>query len=129
MSDTLYDLRKGIETVNNTVSFFSNHDKTTRGMKNQIIDLALASQDIMRGVYALIERLSWSWDYADEVLEDDETGTGGTSYVGETLNNFLCEIGVWNDLNMHAVNNLLKENGIKPIKIDMAKFTESWEEE
>ena len=42
---------------------------------------------------------------------------------------FLDEMGVWHELNMHAVNNLLKENGIKPIKIDMAKFTESWEEE
>lgn len=129
MSDTLYNLRKGIETVNNTVSFFKNHDKTTDSMKVQIIDLALASKDIMQGVYALIERLSWSWDYADEVLEDDGTGTGGTSYEGETLNNFLCEIGVWNELNMHAVNVLLWKNGIKPIKIDMAKFTESWEEE
>ena len=56
--------------------------------------------------------------YLDTILEDDETETGGTSYQGETLFDFLMDLG---DDHIHAmdeVNDALIECRIKPIKTD-----------
>lgn len=48
-------------------------------------------------------------------LEDDETDTGGTSFAGETLKDFLDEAELGYDLTVREVNSILVENGIKPI--------------
>lgn len=52
------------------------------------------------------------------VLTDDGTETGGTSYLGETLKDFLQEIGkpLSSTDNMAKVNGWLIECGILPIK-------------
>lgn len=56
-------------------------------------------------------------------LLDDDTPYGGTSYAGETLADFLDEIGktdnipyTYSDEWLEEVNTLLVENGIKPLK-------------
>jgi hypothetical protein len=50
------------------------------------------------------------------VLEDDSTEFGGTSFDGQTLNDFLSEIGMTPDAPMNEINESLIECGIKPIK-------------
>ena len=54
--------------------------------------------------------------YLDVELEDDDTPYGGTSFMGETLWDFLIEIGAPLNSPMDKVNNMLKECGIMPIK-------------
>lgn len=53
-----------------------------------------------------------------DVLEDDETETGGTSFEGETLENFISEAFSENaePITMKAVNRALKECGVKEIE-------------
>ena len=50
------------------------------------------------------------------VLEDDSTELGGTSFDGQTLNDFLSEVGMSPDAPMNEINESLIECGIKPIK-------------
>lgn len=54
--------------------------------------------------------------YWDVLLEDDDTPYGGKSFMGETLWDFLIEIGAPLNSPMDKVNNMLKECGIMPIK-------------
>lgn len=54
--------------------------------------------------------------YAYYTLEDDETENGGTSFKGETLRDFLFSVNVSLDTDMDEVNEILINNGIKPIK-------------
>ena len=51
----------------------------------------------------------------DMKLEDDETPTGGISYIGETVMNFLLEVQDCGVSDLHALNKALKECGIKPV--------------
>ena len=54
--------------------------------------------------------------YWDVLLEDDDTPYGGKSFMGETLWDFLIEIGAPLDSPMYKVNYWLKDCGIMPIK-------------
>lgn len=50
-------------------------------------------------------------------LEDDKTITGGISFVGETVKDFLESTGTDYDINtLDDLNNMLKECGIRQIK-------------
>jgi len=49
------------------------------------------------------------------VLEDDNTSFGGTSHAGETLGEFMDEVGLTEKDTFKTVNNALKECGIKPL--------------
>lgn len=56
--------------------------------------------------------------YLTTVLEDDNTPQGGISYQGETLEEFLTEVGInYKDITLTEVNQLLQENGIKPVNL------------
>lgn len=52
----------------------------------------------------------------DIVLVDDDTETGGTSFCGETLKDFLDEVGMNYDTPLPVINKALRECGIEPIK-------------
>ena len=54
--------------------------------------------------------------YLDDELEDDDTPYGGKAFIGETLRDFLLEIGKPLDSPMYKVNNWLVGCGLKPIK-------------
>ena len=54
--------------------------------------------------------------YLNVELEDDDTPYGGKAFIGETLRDFLLEIGAPLNSTMDKVNNMLKECGIMPIK-------------
>ena len=54
--------------------------------------------------------------YWDVLLEDDDTPYGGKSFMGETLWDFLIEIGQPLDSPMYKVNKWLKDCGLMPIK-------------
>lgn len=53
--------------------------------------------------------------YLDVVLEDDNTPNGGVSYQGQTLREFLDEIGVGQHISVPKANKILVENGIKSL--------------
>jgi hypothetical protein len=55
-------------------------------------------------------------EFLTYVLKDDETEFGGISFDGQTLNDFLSEIGMSPDAPMNEINESLIECGIKPIK-------------
>lgn len=55
-------------------------------------------------------------DFLKYELIDDNTNFGGISYIGETLQNFIEEVGMNETDNMEDVNKALKECGIQPIK-------------
>ena len=48
-------------------------------------------------------------------LRDDATETGGISYIGETLDNFMAEAGVPFGSSLKRVNEALVECGIEPL--------------
>lgn len=54
--------------------------------------------------------------YLNVELEDDDTPYGGKAFIGETLKDFLLEIGAPLDSPMDKVNNWLRECGLMPIK-------------
>jgi hypothetical protein len=54
--------------------------------------------------------------YLNVELEDDVTPYGGKSFIGETLKDFLLEIGAPLDSPMDKVNLWLKDCGLMPIK-------------
>jgi hypothetical protein len=54
--------------------------------------------------------------YLNVELEDDVTPYGGKAFIGETLKDFLLELGAPLDSPMNKVNNMLKECGLMPIK-------------
>ena len=56
--------------------------------------------------------------YLNVVLEDDNTPFGGVSFHGQTLGEFLEEVGAERETNMDKVNEILKTCGISPIKLD-----------
>lgn len=50
-------------------------------------------------------------------LEDDfNNPNGGTSYYGQTLKEFLDESGLKHNITLREANEILLENGIKPVK-------------
>lgn len=54
------------------------------------------------------------------ILEDDNTPTGGTSFAGETLEDFLLSINAMpksplDDADKWHIDQLLNQNGIKPV--------------
>ena len=58
------------------------------------------------------------------ILEDDDTNRGGVSFVGETLTDFLYEVGedeniphTFTDEWLEDVNAMLIESGIKPLAL------------
>lgn len=66
-----------------------------------------------------------------DVLEDDETETGGTAFDGETLEHFLTEY--YNEgcglITMEIANGALKECGMKPIADNeeiSKRFEDAW---
>lgn len=67
------------------------------------------------------------------VLEDDDKDTGGVSYAGETLDNFLDEAGITpfeDDVyELGEVNKALQECGTCPVMMDKIKETEEKETE
>ncbi len=57
--------------------------------------------------------------YLNVKLEDDFTNPfGGVSFDGQTLGDFLEEVGAERETNMDKVNDMLKTCGISPIKLD-----------
>ena len=61
--------------------------------------------------------MSWIKPYLDVVLEDDDSETGGVSFIGETLFDFLLEscVGDEDISTPEELNALLKSCGIKPV--------------
>ena len=55
-------------------------------------------------------------DFLDYELQDDETEFGGISFAGETLKDFIEEVGLNKNTAMRYVNAALKQCGIKSIK-------------
>lgn len=54
--------------------------------------------------------------YSQILLEDDDTSTGGVTFQGETLEDFLEELNYCQTIRtIKDVNNALIECGIKPI--------------
>lgn len=49
-------------------------------------------------------------------LEDDNTGNGGTSFDGETVEDFIGDAGLSPEDSIFKLNRELKNNGIKPIR-------------
>lgn len=64
--------------------------------------------------------MSWIKSYLDVVLEDDDSETGGVSFSGETLFDFLLEscVGDEDISTPKELNALLKSCGIKPVCSD-----------
>lgn len=54
--------------------------------------------------------------YWDVLLKDDDTPYGGKAFIGETLRDFLLELGAPLDSPMNKVNNWLRGCGLMPIK-------------
>lgn len=52
----------------------------------------------------------------DYRLEDDETDHGGVSFIGETLGDFLDDIGLFPE-SLSQLNKALAECGIKKIRV------------
>lgn len=57
-------------------------------------------------------------DFQDYLLKDDATETGGIAFTGETLYDFLCDVGLDLDAPMDVVNDALEECGIERINED-----------
>ena len=55
-------------------------------------------------------------DFLDYELQDDGTNFGGINYVGETLKDFITEVGLSENTAMRYVNAALKQCGIKSIQ-------------
>ena len=53
-------------------------------------------------------------DFLDYKLKDDNTEFGGISHIGETLGDFIAEVGI---SDIDDINIILKECGIEPIVI------------
>ena len=56
-------------------------------------------------------------DFLDYELKDDNTEFGGISHVGETLGDFIAEVGMSETCDIDDINKILKECGIEPIMI------------
>ena len=56
-------------------------------------------------------------DFLDYKLKDDNTEFGGISYIGETLEDFIAEVGISETCSINDINKALKECGIEPIVI------------
>ena len=54
-------------------------------------------------------------DYLDYELEDDDTATGGTSFAGEKVRDFIGDTDIKDDDNLDTLNKALVSCGIKPI--------------
>lgn len=54
-------------------------------------------------------------------LEDDDTPTGGISFVGEQLQDFIGDTGIAKNTTISELNKALKDNGIKPITAEDIK--------
>ena len=65
---------------------------------------------------SIIDKWAEIRPYLDYELQDDETQDGGISYSGETLFDFLQELGDDNITTLEEVNETLIANGIKPIE-------------
>ena len=61
-------------------------------------------------------KMATAENYLNVELEDDDTLYGGIGFMGETLKDFLLEIGATLDSPMYKVNFWLKDCGIMPIK-------------
>lgn len=57
-------------------------------------------------------------DFLDYKLKDDNTEFGGISYIGETLGDFIAEVGMSETCDIDNVNKALKVCGIEPIKFE-----------
>lgn len=121
--NTMTKLRKGIETNIDMFEWFGKHHKgMSKAQYMKLVESATAWKDILNGIYALIEQGSRAIDYLEYHLEDGVTSTGGISYMGETLLDFILENNISVSANMRVVNQALIDNGIKPIKIKMSEF-------
>lgn len=59
------------------------------------------------------------YKYYDEELEDDDTPYGGTSFAGETVRDFLEDVGMETTTRittLEELNTVLKINGIKQLE-------------
>ena len=64
-----------------------------------------------------VDRVVWPKALLETVLEDDETETGGVSFHGETVMDFLSELSDEHGiLSLDDLNDVLVLNGIKPVK-------------
>ena len=63
--------------------------------------------------------------YHNIILEDDDTKFGGISFVGETVLDFILEIGAYKIDTLRELNSKLKECGIKEIHDDEIWFVYS----
>ena len=57
-------------------------------------------------------------DFLDYELKDDNTEFGGISYIGETLGDFIAEVGISETCDIDDVNKALTVCGIEPIKFE-----------
>lgn len=58
-------------------------------------------------------------DVLNEVLEDDNTEYGGTSFNGETVADFMEDVGLTQEQSVKELNKVLKECGIKEINYEI----------
>lgn len=54
-------------------------------------------------------------------LEDDNTATGGVSFPGQTVRDFLEETGISEDTSIKELNEALEQCGIKPLQTTLDK--------
>lgn len=54
-------------------------------------------------------------DFLDYELKDGKGEFGGISYIGETLADFIGEVGLNKNVAMRHVNSALKQCGIEPV--------------
>lgn len=54
-------------------------------------------------------------DYANIILQDDNTPYGGTAFEDETLGEFMDEVGIKPTDSMKKLNQALKDCGIKTL--------------
>lgn len=121
--NTMTKLRKGMETNIDMFEWFAdNHKGMSKEQCMKIVESGKAFKDVLKGIYALIEQGSRAIDYLEYQLEDGVTSTGGISYMGEALLDFILENNISVSANMRVVNQALIDNGIKPIKIKMSEF-------
>lgn len=55
-------------------------------------------------------------EYFNVILEDDDTPTGGVSFQGETVHDFLMECDLDPNISLEEFNKILVGCGIRPIE-------------
>lgn len=83
-------------------------------------EVKIALRALCRGITTVLDKRYHASvrPYLDTELEDDDTETGGTSFSGETVRDFIEETADDSDvgaIDLDILNDSLKECGIRPV--------------